>query len=67
MELTEKLKETVEKCENRRQTEEKSGAILNDEDLESVSGGFAKQTPMSQTRPDSPSNIRPAPKQWTLA
>ena len=66
----ENLKEKTTVCENRAQAKqevEKSGALLNNEDLDTVSGGLAKQTPMKPTRPDSPSNNRPAPKQWTLA
>ena len=43
MELTGKLKEDVAKCENREEAKDKikeAGMILNDEELDSVAGGF---------------------------
>jgi len=43
MELTGKLKETVENCKSREQVKEeieKAGMILNEKELDSVAGGI---------------------------
>ena len=47
MELTGKLKEDVAKCENREEVKDKikdAGMILNDEELDSVAGGYRNST-----------------------
>ena len=45
MELTGKLKEDVAKCESREEAKDKikdAGMILNDEELDSIAGGYRK-------------------------
>ena len=47
MELTGKLKEEVAKCETREEAKDKikeAGVILNDQELDSVAGGYRNST-----------------------
>ena len=70
MKLTGKLKENIEKAENREEVRkilEEAGVILNDEELDQVVAGTGKQMPYNPTFPGYPGHTGVKPEQHNLA